>query len=98
MASGLVPGGVVAVIETLGTGQTEPAPPTQGLADYYAWLERERGFQRIVLRTDYAFPDPDTAASVAGAFFGAAFAQRVRRERWARIPECTGLWWLRQPE
>src|SRR6266545_3370356 len=66
MAGGLRAGGVLAVIETLGTGQTEPAPPTQGLADYHDWLESERGFRRIALRTDYAFADPEEAASVTG--------------------------------
>ena len=92
MDQALRPGGAVAIIETLGTGETEPAAPTPGLADYYDWLEKERGFQREVLRTDYVFPDVDTAASVTGCFFGPEFAERVRAERWTRIPECTGLW------
>ncbi|HWM88558.1 MAG TPA: class I SAM-dependent methyltransferase, partial [Kofleriaceae bacterium] len=92
MDAALVPGGVLVIIETLGTGQTEPAPPTPGLADYYEWLERERGFRRSAIRTDYVFPDADTAASVTGAFFGAEFADRVRAQGWARVPECTGVW------
>jgi SAM-dependent methyltransferase len=97
MFTSLAPGGVLVVIETLGTGQTEPAPPTDGLAEYYGWLEGERGFHRSVLRTDYAFPDVKTAASITGAFFGDDFAARVLRNRWARVPECTGLWSLRRP-
>jgi SAM-dependent methyltransferase len=97
MLAALAPGGALVVIETLGTGQVEPAPPTAGLAEYYGWLEGERGFQRAVLRTDYAFPDVETAASVTGAFFGADFAARVRQHGWARVPECTGIWWLRLP-
>ena len=96
MEGALRPSGMVAIIETLGTGETEPAPPTPGLADYYAWLEQERGFHRTALRTDYAFPDVETAASVSGAFFGDRFAERVRAESWKRIPECTGLWSRRQ--
>lgn len=91
MEAALVPGGVIAILETLGTGSTEPAPPSPGLAEYYRWME-ERGFERAVLRTDYAFQDVDSAAAVAGAFFGEEFAERVRRESWSRIPECTGLW------
>jgi ubiquinone/menaquinone biosynthesis C-methylase UbiE len=95
MERALVPGGLLVILETLGTGQTEPAPPSPGLAEYYRWLEEERGLERMVLRTDYAFQDVDSAAAVAGAFFGEAFAERVRRESWSRIPECTGLWWRR---
>lgn len=92
MQSALAPGGALAVIETLGTGHAEPTPPTPGLAEYYEWLERDRGFERTVLRTDYVFPDVETAAAVTGGFFGQEFAQRVRRQGWARVPECTGLW------
>jgi SAM-dependent methyltransferase len=92
MRAALAPGGVLAIIETLGTGYTEPTPPTPGLAEYYDWLERDWGLRRTALRTDYVFPDVDTAAAVTGAFFGPAFADKVRREGWARVPECTGVW------
>jgi ubiquinone/menaquinone biosynthesis C-methylase UbiE len=92
MQAALAPGGVLAIIETLGTGHTTPTAPTPGLADYYRWLEQDCGFQRTALRTDYVFSDVDTAASVTGAFFGPSFADQVRRERWSRVPECTGLW------
>jgi ubiquinone/menaquinone biosynthesis C-methylase UbiE len=84
-------GGVVVIIETLGTGSTEPAPPTPGLAEYYDWLEA-RGFVRSSVRTDFRFDSVDEAARVTGFFFGAAFGERVRQEGWSRIPECTGLW------
>lgn len=96
MESGLVPGGVLVIIETLGTGQTEPTPPNDALAEYYAWLENERGMSRQSLRTDYRFADVDAAARVTGTFFGEVFAARVRRERWARVPECTGVWSVRR--
>jgi ubiquinone/menaquinone biosynthesis C-methylase UbiE len=92
MQDALRPGGVLCVIETLGTGHTEPTPPTPELAEYYEWLERDRGMTRTAVRTDYAFPDVETAAAVTGGFFGRAFADRVQREGWARVPECTGLW------
>lgn len=91
----LRPGGAVIVIETLGTGAETPRPPNAALAEYYAWLEGERGFSRIELRTDYLFSDVETAAEVTGFFFGPDFAARVRSERWARVPEHTGLWWRR---
>lgn len=87
----LRPGGTALIIETLGTGATEPAPPTEGLAEYYAWLEAQ-GFIRTAIRTDYQFNSVGEAARVTGFFFGEAFAARVRQQGWARIPECTGLW------
>ncbi|HWN66515.1 MAG TPA: class I SAM-dependent methyltransferase [Haliangium sp.] len=84
-------GGTLVIIETLGTGQVEPAPPTPGLAEYYAWLEA-RGFVRAAIRTDYVFDSVDEAARVTGFFFGEAFAARVREQGWTRVPECTGIW------
>jgi hypothetical protein len=92
MTRALRPGGAAVVIETLGTGATEPAPPNPELAEYYAWLEAEHGFARRALRTDYAFASVEEAAELTGFFFGADFAARVRRDRTSRVPECTGLW------
>ncbi len=90
----LKPGGALIIIETLGTGREEPSPPNPALAEYYAWLESDQGLIRRAIRTDYAFPDVETAATVTGFFFGAPFAERVRKEGWSRIPECTGVWSL----
>jgi ubiquinone/menaquinone biosynthesis C-methylase UbiE len=95
MERGLVEGGTSIIIETLGTGSSVPSAPNEALAQYYTWLE-ERGFTRNSIRTDYDFPDVRTAAEVTGVFFGSDFADRVHRERWARIPECTGVWWKRK--
>lgn len=86
------PGAPIVIIETLGTGSVEPAPPSPELAEYYEWLEKDQGFSRAAIRTDYAFPTVEVAAEVTGAFFGDDFAERVRRAGWTRIPECTGLW------
>jgi ubiquinone/menaquinone biosynthesis C-methylase UbiE len=95
MGRALKPGGTMVIVETLGTGREDPLPPSPALGEYFAWLETEHGMQRVALRTDYLFPDVATAAKVAGAFFGEAFGERVKLEQWARIPECTGLWWKR---
>ena len=95
MDRALRPGGTLIVIETLGTGEERPRAPSPGLAEYYAWLEGEQGMARLAIRTDYRFPDPETAARATGFFFGGEFAARVQREGWSRIPECTGLWWRR---
>src|SRR5262249_8886990 len=85
-------GGAIIIIETLGTGALSPAPPTEALAEYYDWLERARGFARAAGRTDCLFPDVEIAARMTGFFFGPAFAERVYREGWTRVPECTGIW------
>ncbi len=85
-------GGHLVVIETLGTGSEEPNPPNPALAEYYAWLETERGLSRRSIRTDYRFASVEDAARITGFFFGDDFATRVREERWTTVPECTGLW------
>jgi ubiquinone/menaquinone biosynthesis C-methylase UbiE len=92
MERALGPGGTLLVIETLGTGTEVPRPPSDALAEYYEWLENEQGFARRTLRTDYAFATAEEAATVSGFFFGAPFADRIRREGWTRVPECTGVW------
>lgn len=86
------PGGTLALIETLGTGVEEPAAPNERLAALYAHLEEE-GFQRVVIRTDYAFASVEEAEALCRFFFGDALADRVRDERLTVLPECTGLWW-----
>lgn len=89
----LKPGGTALIIETLGTGTEDPAPPNEGLAAYYAWLERERGFRQTWVRTDYLFNSLDEAETLTRFFFGDALADRVRRENLVALPECTGIWW-----
>jgi ubiquinone/menaquinone biosynthesis C-methylase UbiE len=87
------PGGSIVIIETLGTGTKNPAPPNDALAEYYAWLEGSMGFRRSQLRTDYAFADRETAARVAGFFFGDKITGSIEAtESGVRIPECTGIW------
>jgi len=83
------PGAPIVVIETLGTGSTEPKAPTEGLAEYYRWLEQERGFTRREIRTDYQFASVEEAARITGFFFGEAFGRSVVSNR---VPECTGVW------
>jgi ubiquinone/menaquinone biosynthesis C-methylase UbiE len=95
MQRALEPHGTLIIIETLGTGSLEPASPSSELAEYYAWLESELGFQRRSIRTDYAFPSVQLAAEITGFFFGDEFARRVEAEQWMRVPECTGIWWRR---
>ncbi|HEX9597639.1 MAG TPA: class I SAM-dependent methyltransferase [Anaerolineales bacterium] len=86
------PGGALIILETLGTGALEPAPPNAVLAAYYQWLENELGFTRRVVATDYDFGSVQRAAELCGAFFGEQLAERVRANKWSRVPEFTGMW------
>jgi ubiquinone/menaquinone biosynthesis C-methylase UbiE len=86
-------GGTMIIIETLGTGFTEPKPPTEALATYYHALEEDFGFQSTWLRTDYKFDSLEQAASLISFFFGDEWADEVRRNHWVILPECTGIWW-----
>ncbi len=88
------PGGTLLILETLGTGFTLPTPPAPHLAEYYAHLEAAHGFARHTIRTDYQFASPAEAEAVLGFFFGADLIQKIRAQRWARIPEWTGVWAL----
>jgi ubiquinone/menaquinone biosynthesis C-methylase UbiE len=91
MARAAKPGGTLIVLETMGTGMEEAAPPGPKLAGYYAWLEAQ-GFERRVVSTDYEFGSVARAAEVCGFFFGAEMAQRIRERGWKRVPEFTGIW------
>lgn len=86
-------GGTAIILETLGTGQRNPAPPTAGLAQYYAYLEEERGFSKKWIRTDYRFPSVTEAEKLTSFFFGQELASRVAEENSPLVPECTGIWW-----
>ena len=88
----LRPGGHVIIIETLGTGSTEPAAPAPWLAEYYGMLEKEHGFARKAIRTDYRFESVEEGERLVRFFFGDDRADRVRREELCILPECTGLW------
>lgn len=89
--------GLLVIVETLGTGTETPQAPTQGLADYYRWLEETHGFERHWIRTDYLFENPQEAVSLIRFFFGDDLAGRVASQGGALVPECTGLWWRRLP-
>lgn len=86
------PGGMLIIFETLTTGALTPAPPTPGLAEYYAWLENEWGFVRQTIATDYQFASVEEAVARTEFFFGAEMAEKIRANGWARLPEWTGVW------
>ena len=92
----LRPGGTMIILETLGTNQQTPAPPSPGLAVYYQWLEQEQGFYATWIRTDYQYPSAAEAVASIHFFFGEAMADDVARKNSPIVPECTGLWWRRK--
>lgn len=84
------PGGWIVLIETLGTGHTEPRQHT-ALDEYFAMLTDDLGFTKRWIRTDYAFASVDEAATICGGFFGPSLEQKIREEGWTRVPECTAI-------
>lgn len=92
MRRACAPGGVLIIFETLTTGSLAPAPPSQRLADYYAWLEGAWGFARATLSTDYQFESVEQAVEWTEFFFGPELSEKIRANGWARLPEWTGMW------
>lgn len=93
MARVLRAGGTQIIIETLGTGFDQPAPPNEALAAYYAHLETQHGFRRVTLRTDYLFPTVQEGAKLVKFFFSEDLSRRMIQENSPRLIEWTGVWW-----
>lgn len=88
----LRPGGTQIILETLGTGNETPAPPNDGLAQFYQFLQNEHGFALTTLRTDYQFESPAEGQALLRFFFGDELADRIVAEQLTILPECTGIW------
>ncbi|HSM55490.1 MAG TPA: methyltransferase domain-containing protein [Candidatus Sulfomarinibacteraceae bacterium] len=86
------PAGILIVLETLGTGRRQPAPPAPRLRRYYEYLESAWGFRRQEIRTDYQFATVEDAVAATEFFFGPALSEAIRANGWARVPEWTGVW------
>lgn len=85
------PGGVIIIIETLGTGWSTPHAP-EGLQPYYQHLE-SRGFKSVCIRTDYRFASREEATDLTSFFFGTEpLGALVDVEAGVLLPECTGVW------
>jgi ubiquinone/menaquinone biosynthesis C-methylase UbiE len=87
------PDGRLILIETLGTGESTPrvAP---FFREVYDFLEKERGFASLDIRTDYRFDTKQQIRQVVVPLFGREMLDRlVRTEAGWILPECTGLWW-----
>lgn len=86
------PGGLLLFLETLGSNVDAPNPPAPALDRFYRELEATHGFIRRQLRTDFRFPDLQTAVDLMGFFFGPAMADAVRTRGSAEVAEWTGAW------
>lgn len=87
----LCPGGVLILIESLGTGFETPNRPGV-LVDYLAYLDAH-GFNSTWVRTDYCFVDQTEAKDLTGFFFGDDPLPMWEAKSGVIVPECTGLWW-----
>lgn len=93
LARVLRPGGLMVLIETMGTGVATPFDGGHTLEAFHVEVTGSLGFAHRCLRTDYAFDTVDEAAATLGFFFGERMAARVRANAWRVVPECTGLYW-----
>lgn len=87
----LKPGSLIVLFESLGTGNESPLQ-LDHLRNFYTWLD-ETGFQKRWIRTDYQFETLDEAEYLSRFFFGDELGDRVRKNNWVILPECTGVWW-----
>jgi SAM-dependent methyltransferase len=85
-------GGILVLIESLGTNMDCPEPPTDKLALFYEELEHRHGFEKSIVRTDYRFQSNEEAVRVMGFFFGNDFIPNIRSRNSGTIPEWTGVW------
>lgn len=86
-------GGIVVIIETLGTGTETPQVSKQH-REYLDYLEKSGFSHAQTLRTDYRFANEKQARSVLGDFFGQRGDLWVNTFGHERVPECTGVWVL----
>ena len=87
----LRPNSHIVLFESLGTGNESPIM-LEHLKDFYPWLD-EVGFQNKWIRTDYKFDSVQQSLDIAGFFFGAEMADKIKKNNWVVVPECTGVWW-----
>lgn len=92
----LKPEGRILIIETLGTGQEKPNPPSH-LVDYLGFLNTS-GFSHQTIRTDYEFPNITIARDLVEFFFGKEIVELIINKEKPILPEFTGLWSINRQE
>ena len=88
----LKPNSFIVLFESLGTGNESPIQ-LEHLKDFYIWLD-EVGFQNKIIRTDYKFESIQEAEELSRFFFGNELGDKVVKNNWIILPECTGVWWI----
>lgn len=89
----LTPNSYIVLFESLGTGNETPIK-LEHLKDFYIWLD-EVGFQNQIIRTDYKFESIQEAEALSRFFFGDELGDKVVKNNWVILPECTGVWRLK---
>jgi ubiquinone/menaquinone biosynthesis C-methylase UbiE len=89
------PGGTAILIETLGTGKTEPHIQQDWFGETFHYFEKEWGFTRTWIRTDMLYESAEQAREMIRFFFGEEAAVAMVSPDSNIVPECTGLWWKR---
>lgn len=84
-------GGIIILLETLGTGNEAPMR-LEHVEPVYRWLDAN-GFQNKWIRTDYRFESLEEAEYLSRFFFGDELGDQVKQNNWVILPECTGVWW-----
>lgn len=85
--------GTIILLESLGTGNEEPIR-LEHVESTYQWLDAN-GFSSKWIRTDYKFDSMEEAIELSRFFFGEELGDKVERNQWVMLPECTGVWWRR---
>lgn len=88
----LKPHGTAILIETMGTGQRQPQPPSEELAMLFNYWQEEHGFDYCWIRTDYQFASVEEADELTRFFFGDDMADAIVASGKVTLPECTGIW------
>lgn len=85
--------GTILLFESLGTGNEAPVR-LEHVESTYNWLDAN-GFESKWIRTDYKFDSLEEAVELSRFFFGDELGEKVERNQWVILPECTGVWWRR---
>lgn len=85
--------GTIILFESLGTGNEEPVR-LEHVESTYQWLDAN-SFENKWIRTDYKFESLEEAIELSRFFFGDELGDKVERNQWVILPECTGVWWRR---
>ena len=89
----LRPSGSIILFESLGTGNEMPIR-LEHVESTYQWLDAN-DFASKWIRTDYQFESLDEAEDLSRFFFGDELGDKVKKNNWVVLPECTGVWWRR---